>query len=308
MLQQCCSYISCESFSQFDLLPLTCCIRLGEQLLALAHCAADDVAELRRGLVLFTRLHHALLALATADDVRRANADVEAFVANAPGRDARMKKATPNLAHLLIKLLLSERGWDAALRDAFLPEALRRNVTWFWTRRGSPPRRWELAKLERDAVSVHRLAATLLASTTSLRLIALQICIVDAIARRAGARSRDDMLRVYHSSLGRPTAGMLDDLLTKVRAAASPLPSLKPRRGGHTSHLPLLRRIMRTPSRRWGGACRVPSLTPTTDLCNTLAPPRRCSFACLCFSFSLLSCLALRPLGLLICPLTSTGT
>ncbi len=57
---------------------------------------------------------------------------------------------------LLVYLLLSERGWDTQFRDAYLEEALSRQVSWF-TKDDKHP---ELLVLEEDSVAVYRLKTT----------------------------------------------------------------------------------------------------------------------------------------------------
>lgn len=53
-------------------------------------------------------------------------------------------------------LLLSERGWDTEFRDAYLEEALSRQVSWFIKEDRYP----ELLILEEDDVAIYRLKTT----------------------------------------------------------------------------------------------------------------------------------------------------
>jgi hypothetical protein len=57
---------------------------------------------------------------------------------------------------LLVYLLLSDRGWDAQFRDAYLEEALSRQVSWFAKEHKHP----ELLVLETDPIAVYRLKTT----------------------------------------------------------------------------------------------------------------------------------------------------
>lgn len=57
---------------------------------------------------------------------------------------------------LLVYMLLSDRGWDAKFRDAYLEEAMSRQVSWFTKAHKHP----ELLILETDAVAIYRLKTT----------------------------------------------------------------------------------------------------------------------------------------------------
>jgi hypothetical protein len=56
----------------------------------------------------------------------------------------------------LVYLLLSDRGWDAQFREAYLEEALSRQVSWFTKEHKHP----ELLVLETDQVAAYRLKTT----------------------------------------------------------------------------------------------------------------------------------------------------
>jgi hypothetical protein len=55
-----------------------------------------------------------------------------------------------------VYLLLSDRGWDAQFREAYLEEALSRQVSWFAKDHKHP----ELLILETDTVAIYRLTTT----------------------------------------------------------------------------------------------------------------------------------------------------
>lgn len=57
---------------------------------------------------------------------------------------------------LLVYLLLSDRGWDEQFREAYLEEALSRQVSWFVKEDRHP----ELLILETDKVAAYRLKTT----------------------------------------------------------------------------------------------------------------------------------------------------
>lgn len=61
-------------------------------------------------------------------------------------------------------LLLSDRGWDAQFRDAYLEEALSRQVSWFTKDHKHP----ELLILETDRVAFYRLKTTFEVSFLSI--------------------------------------------------------------------------------------------------------------------------------------------
>ena len=85
--------------------------------------------------------------------IDEANTYVENFISHKLYRN---KAGTPDLGRFLVYLLLSDRGWDSQVRDAYFEEALTRQVSWFTKEHKHP----ELLVLETDEVAIYRLRTT----------------------------------------------------------------------------------------------------------------------------------------------------
>ncbi|KAI0130541.1 hypothetical protein BJ170DRAFT_701197 [Xylariales sp. AK1849] len=110
----------------------------------------------------YFHLFHLLVCLATEDDglLRQANR----LLANFEG-GMRSKQDCPNLAHLLVALLVSDVKVTDKLMKAIITEAITRNVVWLLN--DNP----ELSYMETDSVSAYRLDKTFRGSRTSYRLL-----------------------------------------------------------------------------------------------------------------------------------------
>ncbi|KAH7029545.1 uncharacterized protein B0I36DRAFT_231534, partial [Microdochium trichocladiopsis] len=114
----------------------------------------------------YFHLFHILVCMACEDPsiVEAANKLLNGF---AQGR--RSKTDCPNLAHLLVALLISDVQVTDELYKAIITEAITRNVVWLLDRKGANMP--ELSFLEADAVSEYRLKHTFQGSLVSYRLL-----------------------------------------------------------------------------------------------------------------------------------------
>ena len=112
----------------------------------------------------YFHLFHLLLCLATPAVVRFANNTLQTFLSGQT-----TKTACPNLGHLLIAVLISDREMTQALTMAIIKETVTRNVVWMLDAKGAGMA--ELSYMEASAVSDYRLRKTFEASRTSYRLL-----------------------------------------------------------------------------------------------------------------------------------------
>lgn len=114
----------------------------------------------------YFHLFHLLICLATEDPsiIRAANQKLDDF---ANGKSS--KDACPNLGHLLVAALISDRAMTEKMMKSIIKETVIRNVIWMLDRKGANMP--ELSYLEPSPVSEYRLQKTFDASKTSYRLL-----------------------------------------------------------------------------------------------------------------------------------------
>lgn len=160
----------------------------------------------------YFHLFHILVCMA-CDDPSIVTAANELLVGFAQGR--RSKAACPNLAHLLVALLISDVQITDELYKAIITEAITRNVVWLLDRKGA--NKAELSFLEVDEVSDYRLKHTFEGSLVSYRLL-----MFSELFRRTArppaaylslAQIRDDLFARH----GAPPPGAAARLASEVR-------------------------------------------------------------------------------------------
>jgi hypothetical protein len=138
----------------------------------------------------YMAFHHMLLFFAARDPSWRetSNSIVEDFVQSPAFRH---KDRTPDLGRFLVHLLLSDRGWDAAVSRAYVLECFRRQVSWYLKPADGKPKPG-LAYLESDAVSPYRLVTTFGATIVGLRNLMFQIYFLHSVAGRDKSMGSSD--------------------------------------------------------------------------------------------------------------------
>jgi len=160
----------------------------------------------------YFHLFHILVCMACDDPsiVATANALLAGF---AKGR--RSKADCPNLAHLLVALLISDVQVTDELYKAIITEAITRNVVWLLDRKGA--NKAELSFLEVDQVSEYRLKHTFEGSLVSYRLLMFSELFRRTARPPAASQSlvqiRDDLFARH----GAPPLGAAAHLAFEVR-------------------------------------------------------------------------------------------
>lgn len=172
------------------------------------HYERHDIYPSESSLLCYCRFHHMLLNLAKQDQTwsRLADSMIESFINS---RENRNKTNYPDVGRLLVYALLCKQGWSTAFRYAYLSEVLIRQPLWFYDK--CP----ELYVLEKDIVSPWRLYTTFQATLKSLRLVMFQIYFIRSVVGKNASNRHEDsvdpLLDLYNSSLGRPTAAMMNN-------------------------------------------------------------------------------------------------
>lgn len=158
----------------------------------------------------YCAFHHLLLRCSERFPQIRAEAQrrVSIFLKSDEGRH---KEKTPDIGRFLICLTLSRQGWDA-VKYHVLKESFARQVRWLLQKKPKfgniPPNR---------NVSKTRLTETFESARTGLCLTCFQIAFLDIAGRPSGTKGPQDVACAYDKRLGKPTALMRTQLLTKAK-------------------------------------------------------------------------------------------
>ena len=163
----------------------------------------------------YFQLFHLLLCLASSDKslVKGANSKLQSFAGNKTS-----KADCPNLGHLLLAILISDVELSEHTMQTIIREAVIRNVVWMLDSKGANMP--DLAYMEPDAVSEHRLAKTFEASKTSYRLLMFFNLFRNTINRGTGddRKSLVQMRDELFDSHGAPPYGTAAKLAAEVKA------------------------------------------------------------------------------------------
>lgn len=168
-----------------------------------------------RAIESYFHLFHLLLCQATEDPsvVRAINQTLQGVLS---GRSC--KQDVPNLAHLLISILISDADVTRDLLMAVVRETVTRNVVWMLDCKGSNMP--ELAYMEANTISWYRLEKTFEASKTSYRLLLFLNLFRQTINRGSG-QSRKSLVQMrdeLFDAHGAPPRGTAANLANDIRA------------------------------------------------------------------------------------------